>query len=53
MKYKDVLRMFSSDPSLHSVDVLISKKTAQIFLDNGFKVIKIGVNNYEVYRRVN
>lgn len=53
MKYKDVLRMFVNNLNIYKLDVLISKKTAQVFLDNGFKVVKLGSCNYEVYRRGN
>jgi hypothetical protein len=53
MKYKDVLKMFVNNLNIYKLDVLISKKTAQIFLDNGFKVVKLGACNYEVYRRGN
>lgn len=45
--------MFADNLSIYRLDVLINKKTAQLFLDNGFKVVKLGSCNYEVYRRGN
>lgn len=53
MKYKDVVRMFSNNLNIYRLDVLINKKTAQLFLDTGYKIVKLGANNYEVYRRGN
>lgn len=53
MKYRDVLKMFADNLSVYRLDVLINKKTAQLFLDNGFKVVKLGACNYEIYRRGN
>lgn len=53
MTYRDVLILFAKNLHLHYLDVLISKKTAQLFLDGGFKVVKLGAYNYEIYRRLN
>ena len=53
MKYRDVLRMFTDNLNSSYLDVLISKKTAQILLDNGFAVTKLGAYNYGVHRRLN
>ncbi len=53
MKYQDVLRMFANNLFIYKLDVLIDKKTARLFLENGFKVVKLGACNYEIYRRGN
>ena len=53
MKYNDVLKMFADNLSIYKLDVLISKKTAQVFLNKGFKLIKLGACNYEIYRKGN
>jgi len=53
MKYDDVLRMFSNNLNIYRLDVLIDKRTAQRFLDTGYKIIKLGACNYEIYRRGN
>ena len=53
MKYKEILSMFQSNLNLQYLDVLINKKTASLLLENGFRIIKRGECNYEVYRREN
>jgi len=53
MKYNQIITMFQNNPHTHYLDVIINKKTAQLFLDNGFKIVKVGECNYEIYRRVN
>lgn len=53
MKYNDALRMFADNLNTYCLDVLINKKTAEKFLNNGYKVVKVGSYNYEIYRRGN
>lgn len=53
MNYKEILTIFQNNLNIQHLDVLINKKTAHIFLDNGFKIIKVGECNYEIYRREN
>lgn len=53
MKYKKILTIFKNNLNIQYLDVLINKKTANLFLDNGFKIVKVVECNYEIYRKVN
>jgi hypothetical protein len=53
MKLKDVLNLFVVNLNARSLNVLINRKTAELLLNRGFKVIKLGACNYEVQRREN
>jgi len=45
--------MFENNLEAQLFDVLIDKEVAELLLDQGFKIMKIGACNYEVYRRFN
>ena len=53
MNFQEIMSMFEINLSIQYLDVLIHKETAELLLDEGFKIMKLGACNYEVYRRIN